>query len=173
MGVIVYKPSLKTLPRVLVHKYGSKFPRNSDGLGVLWLDDFTIEKFHHDTNSIDKFYEILRSPRPFILQLRKFRKGEDTIENVPPIDRNGPIVTFHVGNVPTWNDNKASDSLIYNQLLNDKTNDHAGTIAVARQAKGNLFIDFDLENKNPIPFNESAGHWDIPGEVWISEKELE
>jgi hypothetical protein len=49
--------------------------------------------------------------------------------------------------------------------LNDKTNDHAGTIAVARQAKGNLFIDFDLENKNPIPFNESAGHWDIPGEV--------
>jgi gamma-glutamylaminecyclotransferase len=85
---------------------------NPDGLGILWLDNYKIEKFESE------HFELLLSKRPYIAHFRYATSGQINIENSHPFNINEEEVIFQNGT----NKNLSSPTFVDTEILAQKLN---------------------------------------------------
>jgi gamma-glutamylcyclotransferase (GGCT)/AIG2-like uncharacterized protein YtfP len=90
MCVIIVKDNDKTIESSILVKSSLI---NPDGLGVIWLDDWTIDRY----NSND--YDVLNTSRPFIAHFRYATVGKVCIENTHPFTINNKEVLMQNGSL--------------------------------------------------------------------------
>lgn len=90
MCVIIVKDNNKTIEsRILVQSSLI----NPDGLGVIWLDNWTIDRYESNE------YEVLNTDRPFIAHFRYATVGKVCIENTHPFSINNQEVLMQNGSL--------------------------------------------------------------------------
>lgn len=90
MCVIIVKDNDKTIEsRILVQSSII----NPDGLGVIWLDDWTIDRYESNE------YEVLNTNRPFIAHFRYATVGKVCIENTHPFTINDQELLMQNGSL--------------------------------------------------------------------------
>ena len=90
MCIIIVKDNDKTIESSILVKSSLI---NPDGLGVIWLDDWTIDRYESDD------YEILNTSRPFIAHFRYATVGKVCIENTHPFTINNEEVLMQNGSL--------------------------------------------------------------------------
>lgn len=110
MCVIIVKDNKKKINQDIL-KSSSRL--NPDGLGVVWLDDYSVEYFKSYR------YKVLNTTRPFIAHFRYATKGKVSLENTHPFvcGENCDELLMMNGTIPELGNDKVCDTKVLAEIL--------------------------------------------------------
>ena len=131
---------------------------NPDGLGILWLDTYKVEKMD------SKEWEMLRTKRPFIAHFRYATVGKVDISNCHPFNINKDNILFQNGTVCNLGNKNMTDTQHLANILNTvkpkswrevlEMNDSRFVIADTKNKSYSIYNKEDWYDKNGILYSK-------------------
>ena len=118
---------------------------NPDGLGVLWLDTYEVDKLESNN------YSVLRTERPFIAHFRYATVGKVSMQNCHPFSIDEDNVLFQNGTVSNLGDTIKTDTQHLAEILGRSPKSDWRFILEMSDCR---FIVADLKKKDFRIYNE-------------------
>jgi len=136
---------------------------NPDGLGILWLDSYEIEKVP------SKEYEKLLTKRPFIAHFRYATVGKVNLNNCHPFSITDKSVLFQNGTVQGLGNLVKTDTQHLAEILKTMPPKHWGSILEITDCR---YVIANTKSKKYKVFNQKMWHTDEQGILYSKKNVL-
>lgn len=130
---------------------------NADGLGIIWLDDYSIE--YHESSEFMR----LHTERPFIGHFRYATVGKVGRSNTHPFACGNNEFLFHNGTIKGLGNDEECDSKVFAKIIGGAPRKEWATRMLAYQSR---FVTANIKTKSFQMYNKSL--WSRHNGVWFS-----
>ena len=161
MCVIIVKDSGKVINEATLIASAAK---NPDGLGILWLDNYKLEKIPSDE------YDKLVTTRPFIAHFRFATVGKINLKNCHPFNIDKNNLLFQNGTVPGLGNKVKTDTQHLAEILSRTKNRDWESILEMTDCR---YVVANVLDKTYKIYNPKMWHYDDDGILYSKSNVLD